>query len=47
MRSSGVGSIVNALAPVYPRAVFDYIGLALLIAVVVTQELRKVHAGTG
>jgi hypothetical protein len=34
MQPSGVGSIVNALAPVYPRPVFDYIGLALLIAVV-------------
>ena len=41
--------IIAGLCLVYPRAVFDYIGLALLIAVVVMQLLRKSnpHAGAG
>jgi len=41
--------ILAGLALVYPRAAFDYIGLALLIAVVVMQKLRKgeVHAAAG
>jgi TRAP transporter 4TM/12TM fusion protein len=33
--------IAAGLALVYPRAAFDYIGLALLIAVVVMQKLRR------
>jgi TRAP transporter 4TM/12TM fusion protein len=33
--------ILAGLALVYPRAAFDYIGLALLIAVVVMQKLRR------
>lgn len=34
---------------VYPRAAFDYIGLALLVAVVVMQKLRRAeaHAAAG
>jgi TRAP transporter 4TM/12TM fusion protein len=41
--------ILAGLALVYPRAAFDYIGLALLVAVVVMQKLRKsaVHADAG
>lgn len=41
--------IVAGLFLVYPRAAFDYIGLALLIAVVVMQKLRgaEAHAATG
>ena len=41
--------IIAGLCLVYPRAVFDYIGLALLIAVVVMQLLRKSnpYAGAG
>jgi TRAP transporter 4TM/12TM fusion protein len=35
--------ILAGLALVYPRAAFDYIGLALLIAVVVMQKLRRVE----
>ena len=41
--------IIAGLCLVYPRAAFDYIGLALLIAVVVMQLLRKSkpYAGAG
>jgi TRAP transporter 4TM/12TM fusion protein len=41
--------IIAGLFLVYPRAAFDYIGLALLVAVIVMQKLRKgeVHAATG
>jgi TRAP transporter 4TM/12TM fusion protein len=41
--------IIAGLFLVYPRAAFDYIGLALLIAVIVTQNLRRAepHAVTG
>jgi TRAP-type uncharacterized transport system fused permease subunit len=38
--------ILAGLALVYPRAAFDYIGLALLIAVVVMQKLRRVEIPT-
>ena len=33
--------IVAGLALVYPKAMFDYIGVALLAIVVVSQTLRK------
>ncbi|MBI3042350.1 MAG: TRAP transporter fused permease subunit [Betaproteobacteria bacterium] len=36
--------IAAGLALVYPRAAFDYIGLALLIAVVVMQKLRRAES---
>lgn len=36
--------IFAGLFLVYPRAAFDYIGLALLVAVIVMQKLRKTHA---
>ncbi|MBI4207207.1 MAG: TRAP transporter fused permease subunit [Betaproteobacteria bacterium] len=41
--------IIAGLFLIYPRAAFDYIGLALLAAVMVMQKLRKgeVHAATG
>jgi TRAP-type uncharacterized transport system fused permease subunit len=41
--------IIAGLLLVYPRAAFDYIGLALLVAVIVMQKLRRsaAHAGTG
>jgi TRAP-type uncharacterized transport system fused permease subunit len=41
--------IIAGLFLVYPRAAFDYIGLALLVAVIVMQKLRKseTHAGAG
>ena len=38
--------IAAGLALVYPRAAFDYIGLALLIAVVVMQKLRRGETAT-
>jgi TRAP-type uncharacterized transport system fused permease subunit len=41
--------IIAGLFLVYPRAAFDYIGLALLVAVVVMQKLRRTEsrAATG
>jgi TRAP-type uncharacterized transport system fused permease subunit len=38
--------IVAGFALVYPKALFDYIGIALIVAVIVMQKLRKeeVHA---
>jgi len=41
--------ILAGLALVYPRAAFDYIGIALLATVVVIQKLRRSgpHAGAG
>jgi hypothetical protein len=34
-------SIIAGLALVYPKALFDYIGIALVVAVRVTPKLRK------
>jgi len=41
--------VIAGLALVYPRAAFDYIGLALLVAVLVMQKLRgaEARAATG
>ena len=33
--------IVAGLALVYPKAIFDYIGIALIVVVVAMQKLRK------
>ncbi|MEK7231916.1 MAG: DUF3394 domain-containing protein, partial [Pseudomonadota bacterium] len=33
--------IIAGLALVYPRATFDYIGIALMVVVIVMQKLRK------
>ena len=34
-------SIIAGLALVYPKALFDYIGVALVVVVLATQKLRK------
>ena len=41
--------IVAGLMLVYPRALFDYIGAALVVAVIVMQKLKpaEVRAATG
>ena len=36
--------IIAGLALVYPKALFDYIGLALLAIVIVSQNMRKALA---
>jgi TRAP-type uncharacterized transport system fused permease subunit len=36
--------ILAGLALVYPKAMFDYIGLALLATVIVSQSMRKTVA---
>ena len=36
--------IVAGLALVYPKAMFDYVGVALLASVIVSQTLRKTVA---
>lgn len=36
--------IIAGLAPVYPQALFDYIGIALVVTV--TQKLRKDESRT-
>ena len=33
--------IIAGLALVYPKALFDYIGIALIVMVIVLQKLRK------
>jgi len=36
--------IIAGLALVYPKAIFDYVGIALIVIVIVTQKLRKERA---
>ena len=36
--------ILAGLALVYPRAVFDYIGIVLIVIVLVSQKLRRAEA---
>ena len=33
--------IIAGLALVYPKALFDYIGVTLIVAVLITQRLRR------
>ena len=39
--------IVAGLMLVYPRAFFDYIGIALVVIVLISQKMRRVEAGAG